>query len=419
MDCGPISSIPDATLDCCFFNVANFNANSLLGHIDIVREFFADGRFHVISVSETWLHDNISSHCVSLNGYYLVRNDRIGKVGGGVGVFVHSSLKSKILASSPPQFSNSPEFLILEISLHGKKLLFSIIYRRPKGQLLDVFIDKFENLLHAYSEIIITGDLNCNLSSSNFEAKYLQDFIFSHSLYLIPYGNTHHTGSSDSWLDVVIVNSSQKIHSYVKSSAPFIAGHDLLEFQYKLLTPSRPTRLRKCRNFRNCDSIALKNDLCSIVTISPSDSSSDINKQAEFLCTSIVHVLDTHAPLITREFRGPPAGWFTPEIKRRISARNNLYTSAKRLKSADLMSQYRALRRAIKVEIKRAKNVYFNDRLSNLPNVSSVWRELGRLGLIVAKRPLASPLHHFGADQLNVFFILPSQMPILPVQPMS
>ena len=34
---------------------------------------------------------------------------------------------------------------------------------------------------------------------------------------------------SDSWFDIVILNCHSKVVSYVKSDAPFIAGHDLLE----------------------------------------------------------------------------------------------------------------------------------------------------------------------------------------------
>ena len=120
--------------------IAQFNANSLLGQIDIVRTYFESNFFHIISVCETWLHSLISDDLVMLNDFFIIRNDREGKLGGGVAVYIHKSLKVKWLAPSPALFTNSPEFLMLEIrSPSNDALLFVSLYRRPKGTLFDDF----------------------------------------------------------------------------------------------------------------------------------------------------------------------------------------------------------------------------------------------------------------------------------------
>ena len=43
-------------------------------------------------ITETWLNSNILDSCVNIQGYNLVRNDRTEKRGGGVCVFVKSSI---------------------------------------------------------------------------------------------------------------------------------------------------------------------------------------------------------------------------------------------------------------------------------------------------------------------------------------
>ena len=72
--------------------IAQFNANSLLGHIDIVRTYFASNFFHIISVRGTWLYSLIRDELVMLNDFFIIRNDREVKQGGGVAVYIHESL---------------------------------------------------------------------------------------------------------------------------------------------------------------------------------------------------------------------------------------------------------------------------------------------------------------------------------------
>ena len=88
---------------------------------------------------------------VCLGDFILIRNDREGRRGGGVACYVHRSFRVKLLASSPSVFSNSPEFLILELSCPGaQSLLFISMYRRPKAILFDNFFNVFLRYSFAY-----------------------------------------------------------------------------------------------------------------------------------------------------------------------------------------------------------------------------------------------------------------------------
>ena len=142
--------------------IAQFNANSLLGHIDLIRAHLDSHFYHIISISETWLHSGISDDMVRLGDFTLIRNDREGRRGGGVACYIHRSFKVKLLASSPSVFSNSPEFLILELSCPGSQsLLFISMYRRPKAILFNDFFNVFSRYSFAYKKIIITLIVIC------------------------------------------------------------------------------------------------------------------------------------------------------------------------------------------------------------------------------------------------------------------
>lgn len=70
--------------------------------------------------------------------------------------------------------------------------------------------------------------INCNLASSNFESVHLRDIVESSSLYIVPSDTTHYTATSDSWLDVFVVDDLDKVITLVNYGSLFIIGHDFL-----------------------------------------------------------------------------------------------------------------------------------------------------------------------------------------------
>jgi len=93
--------------------ICHVNCQSLTHHLDEFRLYFSSNYYHVICISETWLLPSISDDFVALPGYRLVRCDRTGeKRGGGVALYVSSTLKVKVLATSGGEYCGKPEFII-------------------------------------------------------------------------------------------------------------------------------------------------------------------------------------------------------------------------------------------------------------------------------------------------------------------
>ena len=154
--------------------------------------------YHIISVSDD---------LIRLEYYLSIRNDQGGKRRGGVACYVHRSLQVRVLAASSSLFSNAPEFNILELKCpNAETMLFTTMCRRPEGLLLNEFFVVLSRFSFAYSNIIIGSDLNCNVCSSNFVATLLRELTSSRALSTVTSGPTHHTASTDSWLDILIVS---------------------------------------------------------------------------------------------------------------------------------------------------------------------------------------------------------------------
>ena len=69
------SAVRDPTFSSPSLKVAQFNPNSFLKRIDIVRAFFESHFYHIISICETCLHSRIKHELIPLNKFFIIRND--------------------------------------------------------------------------------------------------------------------------------------------------------------------------------------------------------------------------------------------------------------------------------------------------------------------------------------------------------
>ena len=77
--------------------MGHVNAQSLPSSIDDIRYYLHDTVFHAMAISETWLREEIPGSLVAVPGYVLIRNDRGRGGGGGVGLYLKSGLRYRVL----------------------------------------------------------------------------------------------------------------------------------------------------------------------------------------------------------------------------------------------------------------------------------------------------------------------------------
>ena len=113
-------------------SIVQFNARSLhanFGNIDsyISQLNFA---FDVITISETWFSECTNVNVFNIKGYnlhYVSRNE--GK-GGGVAIYVKSSIKYKLVESKCVCIRDCFECVSIEILLNGSKnVIIACVYR--------------------------------------------------------------------------------------------------------------------------------------------------------------------------------------------------------------------------------------------------------------------------------------------------
>ena len=89
--------------------------------------------------------------------------------------------------------------------------MIGIVYRPPTVPLPQNFVDDFSRFAHLYININIMGDFNCNMLVNDNDSIFINNFVFSHDLYLCNEQPTHHTSYSQTLLDLCIIDSTSKM----------------------------------------------------------------------------------------------------------------------------------------------------------------------------------------------------------------
>lgn len=95
-------------------NICHLNVGSVFPKIDIIRNIFESINVHIIVISETWFKSYHSNVAVGIEGFNVVRNDRMRRRSGGVAVYVRDSIKLKVICTSN---NIGTEYLFMELIL--------------------------------------------------------------------------------------------------------------------------------------------------------------------------------------------------------------------------------------------------------------------------------------------------------------
>ena len=160
------------------FSLVHFNSRSLSHNFDNINMYLSSisHTFKIIGLTETWLNSSSPTNMYSMNGYKFFCNNRKNKRGGGTGLYIHNSLHCS-LRKNLTVLNESFESIFVEMSNNTKckKTIIGVVYYRPPGQNIDIFLSDFAILLNKINikscNCIIMGDLNIDLTRSSINSK--------------------------------------------------------------------------------------------------------------------------------------------------------------------------------------------------------------------------------------------------------
>ena len=108
--------------DAINFSLLHLNARSLLKNFDKFTQLLDSSQheFSAIGISETWLN-NINEDYVNITGYRFFSSNRVGRIGGGAGLYLHDTFNFNIMSDLCLSNSTLFDSVFVEIqNPHGK-----------------------------------------------------------------------------------------------------------------------------------------------------------------------------------------------------------------------------------------------------------------------------------------------------------
>nr|CAH7742020.1 unnamed protein product [Callosobruchus chinensis] len=170
---------------------------------------------------ETWLTKDIPSDFVSIPNFNVYRHDRMSR-GGGVAVYVRSSIKCEIMDID----TNSLESMFITFKIGHSSYCVGTFYRPPKENLSES-IQLLDNILPAlrseHDELFLLGDFNVNVLADNRLSNCLQ----AHDLKQVITVPTRTTETSATLLDPIFVSNTECIVESGTLNADIFSDHDM------------------------------------------------------------------------------------------------------------------------------------------------------------------------------------------------
>lgn len=360
-------------------NIVHLNAQSLndFSHYEEFCHIFCDSGIDIIAVSETFFKPGSNK---SLNGYSVINNDRIGKGGGGVAVYIKKGIQYKVLSLSEGQYNSKPEYIILEVKLPQATFLFVCIYRPPKIGYLDIFLEDLYNFIPLYQYLIICGDMNARFGSGSDETSNIVSLLNTCNVECLPFGNTFHTSYCDSALDIIASNCNEIVLDYDKTFATGFSCHDLLFASFNLETPKTKPRTISYRKYKNINQENFENDV-SQVNWSEVFCINNINGKVECFNKLLLQVFDKHAPMKSFKLKGNDCPWMNGEVLDLMNRRDAAKKLSAKTKLPEHVASFRKLRNKCKQEIRNAKLRYSYQLFNNKHTSKEIWQSLKKLGI--------------------------------------
>uniref|UniRef100_A0A2A4JPY6 Uncharacterized protein n=1 Tax=Heliothis virescens TaxID=7102 RepID=A0A2A4JPY6_HELVI len=361
-------------------NIAHINAQSVPGHYSDLLASIDSAHLDALLISESFLKPSLLSTHYALPGFVLIRNDRTGKGGGGVAVYLRADIPFKIISSSPSMYSESAEYLFLEVVLNHNKMLLGVLYSPNLNvDYFDSLYSLLDDFSPLYEHLVLMGDFNTCLLKDDSRARKLQSLISSFNLHLLPLSATHHfPNCTPSLLDLMIVSKTNSVSLHGQLTASF-SYHDLIFLSYRIRPPKRKPQFLFLRNFKGIDLEALKRD-ADCIDWTCIFASTCINEMVNSFNGKLLHLFDSHAPIRRVKVKNTPAPWLTPAIKELMASRDRAKRRLKRSPSERNLDAYKILRNRCNRMCRDAKRRYFHNSLDNR-NSSEVWKFLKTIGI--------------------------------------
>ncbi len=351
------------------------NVLSLFNKLDELKLAVDNLKPDLIALTETWLNEQIADAEVRLEGFQLIRMDRIGRRGGGIAMFIRDGIEY-VPHSSALQRHTACEILSCKLKVPNQSDLHIALAYRPPGQQTDAddaLLTEVKEICRS-KNVLILGDFNSpdinwelmhsSKTENSFEQKLLhlvsEEFLTQH----VTMDTRFRSGQQSSCLDLVISRDENCILG-LSTQAPFgLSDHCVLVWEYSHFS-APVTRAIGERNIWKGDYKKMKG-LLDETDWSPADVP-DPNEAWCFFRNSTQQLVENCCPL-KKTLRVSRPEWVTPTIKRNLKKKRRLWKTYARYQQATHFLEFKKQRNLCRKLIRKERSAFEAELVKGIPN---------------------------------------------------
>ena len=353
----------------------HINIHSLIGKIDEFK-MMCNNVYDIICVNETLCDKTVHDSELQLHGYNILRKDR-KRDGGGVALYINDAF---IFKRRDDLADVNIECIWAEITPpHRSPILVCAVYN-PNGK--DAEFSKrlsvmLSNASIGDNEIVVLGDFNCdftpNVNSKEVkDLKFVSDMHQLHQLITLP---TRVTSHSKTIIDLFFTS---KPELYENSGVIQTAISD--HFMIYAIRSCKPIKGKHktidYRCYKKFDEEAFLDDLCN-VSWKDIEKFDNVNDAVDLWQQMFSTIVDKHVPKKSKRVKAKPTPWLNRNITSHMSTRDYLHRKAIQSNEVSDWDAYKAYRNKVTGMIRRAKENYCKQSVSQCSNDSKkMWKAL-------------------------------------------
>lgn len=270
--------------------------------------------------------------------------------------------------------------------------------------LIDDLAPTYLHALALAKNIIITGDLNCNLLTTSTESDALKDFMVTLNLSQTISSPTRITNKSESLIDILLTNNPDLVkRSDVLEIS--IRDHFLIYCILNLKVPRSKPQEITTRSYKNFNADNFNQDISTTPwdTVPMFD---DVDDQTSCFNKLFLEALDRHAPIKTLKIKHNKTWVITTEIRDLMCQRDSMLKIARQTKNNHDWEMYRSLRRQVKSAIKKSESQLVRSEINDhKANKTSIWKTIRR-----CLNTKENSVHYYSKDcsklanEFNIYF---------------
>lgn len=222
------SALFQGKLSVCCFNTQSICARKL-SKLDELRQILMIAKVDIVCVTESWLNEKTDTNILSINGYHIIRHDRLGRLGGGILIYIKHGIKFDIVAKSDNQLGiPHTEYMAFEASIQNYKILIACFYNPPDVDSAECVDDIQLNFGSKYEYSLFLGDFNTNLLEPSRKTTRLSSVLSTFNMSCLGNQPTFYHMNGSSQLDLMFFSDESKVLRFNQVDAPVFSKHDLI-----------------------------------------------------------------------------------------------------------------------------------------------------------------------------------------------